>query len=264
MYERTVREGSGFDDTVLTAVGAQPASRWYDDADRTRDRTTLLVDVTPASFIGLNGTVFAGRDAYDNADQRFGLLDNDNNGYTIGVSVAPTRGVSFGATYGYERFTSLQRSRAANPSPDSSWTDPARDWTLDNEETVNAVNVNLDLIRTLPNTEIRLGYDWTDSDQGFVYGGPRIDALAAIGQFVPLPAVTNSWQRATVDVRYFLTPKVGLGAGYWYHKFEVDDYQTLDLSDGTPRTDYIGSLMLGYGYRPFNANTGFVRIIYLF
>jgi hypothetical protein len=31
-----------------------------------------------------------------------------------------------------------------------------------------------------------------------------------------------------------------------------------------PRTDYIGSLMLGYGYRPFQASTGFLRVFYLF
>jgi MtrB/PioB family decaheme-associated outer membrane protein len=264
MYERTVRDASGFDAAALTAGGAQPASRWYDDAGRTRNRTTLLVDVTPASFIGVNASMFVGDDDYDDADQQFGLLSNENTGYTVGLSIAPSPAISFGATYGYERYTALQRSRAANAAPDVSWTDPARDWDLDTKETVRTVALNLDLIRLLPKTEIRLGYDWTDSDQGFVYGGPRIDALASIGQFAPLPAVTNAWQRATADVRYFMTPRVGLGAGYWFNKFEVDDYQTLDLSDGTPRTDYVGSLMLGYGYRPFNANTGFLRIFYLF
>ena len=55
-----------------------------------------------------------------------------------------------------------------------------------------------------------------------------------------------------------------MGGGYWFNKFDVNDYQTLDLSDGTPRTDYVGSLMLGYGYRPFDANTGFIRVFHLF
>ncbi len=264
LYEHTVRDASGFDVTALTGAGAQPASRWYDDANRTRNRTTMLLDVTPASFIGVNASIFVGRDAYDDANQRFGLLDNDNTGYTAGLSIAPARGISFGATYGYERYTSAQRSRSANPSPDPSWSDPNRDWSLDNEEKVNTVTMNVDLIRALPNTEVRLRYDWTDSDQGFLYAGPRIDALAAIGQFVPLPSVTNRWQRATVDLRYFMTTKVGFGVGYWYNKFDVSDYQTLDLSDGKPRIDYVGSLMLGYGYRPFNANTGFFRVFYLF
>lgn len=264
LYEHTIRDASGFDQNALTRGGAQPASRWYDDASRTRNRTTMMIDVTPMAMMGLNASVFVGRDAYDGDDQQFGLLSNDNTGYTVGLSIVPTRAIAFGATYGYEKYEAGQRSRSAAGAGDPSWTDPARDWTLDTDETVHTVGINLDLIRAIPKTEIRLGYDWTDSDQGFVYAGPRIDALAAMGQFSPLPAVTNAWQRATLDVRYFMNARVGVGAGYWFHKFEVDDYQTLDLSDGTPRTDYVGSLMLGYGYRPFNANTGFVRVFYLF
>jgi MtrB/PioB family decaheme-associated outer membrane protein len=264
LYEHTIREGSRVDETALTRGSAQPASRWYDDASRTRDRTTMIVDLTPAQMVGLNASVYVGRDTYDGADQQFGLLNNDNTGYTVGLSIAPGRGVSFGATFGHERYASLQRSRAATGVTDPSWSDPDRNWDLDSDETVRTVAINLDLLRTLRNTEIRLGYDWTDSDQGFVYGGPRIDELVAMGQFVALPEVTNAWRRATLDVRYFMTPKVGVGAGYWYNKFDIEDYQMLDLPDGTPRTDYVGSLMLGYGYRPFNANTGFVRVFYLF
>lgn len=55
-----------------------------------------------------------------------------------------------------------------------------------------------------------------------------------------------------------------MGVGYWYTKYDVNDFATIDLSDGSPRTDYIGSLMLGYGYRPFEANTGFMRLFYHF
>ena len=264
LYEHTNRSASGFNAAALTDAGAQPSSRWYDDADRARNRTTLLLDVTPVSFVGFNASAFIGRDRYDDSAQQFGLLNNDNTGYTVGLSVAPTRGISFGATYGYERYTSAQRSRAATASSGVTWIDPERDWNLDSGETVHTVAVNLDLIRTLPKTEIRLWYDWNDSDQGFAYSGPRIDALAAIGQFAPLPAVTNAWQQATVDVRYFITPAVGLGAGYWFDKYDVNDYQTLDLAGGAPRTDYVGGLMLGEGYRPFRTNTGFVRVFYGF
>jgi MtrB/PioB family decaheme-associated outer membrane protein len=264
LYEHTVREASGFDAAVIADAGVQPASRAYDDADRSRDRATLLVDVTPVPFLGLNASVFVGDDEYDDPDQRFGLMNNDNRGYTVGLSLLGGRGLALGASYGYERYSSRQRSRAANPAPDPSWDDASRDWTLDTDESVHTVGMTFDLLRTIRNTEIRLGYDWTDSDQGFLYGGPRIDALASIGQFAPLPAVTNAWQRGTVDVRYFMTPRLGLAGGYWFHKFEVNDFQTVDRVDGTVRTDYVGSLLLGYGYRPFNANTGFLRVFYLF
>jgi hypothetical protein len=263
-YERTARNATGFNETVLTAVGSQPASRWFDDADRTRHRTTVLVDVTPLSFLSLNGSGSIGRDRYGDSQQQFGLLDNDNTGYTAGAVIALVRGVSFGGTYGRERYTSLQRSRAASVVEDPSFSDPRRNWNLNSGETVRTISANLDLVRTFGQTEIRLTYDWTDSDQGFVYSGPRIDTLTELGQFLPLPAVTNEWQRARADVRYFFTPRVGVGGGYWYDRYAVQDYQTLDLAPGVPRTDAVGTLMLGYGYRPFRANTGFVRLIYQF
>ena len=37
------------------------------------------------------------------------------------------------------RYSSLQQSRNANPPPDPSWTDPSRDWTLDNDDNINNV-----------------------------------------------------------------------------------------------------------------------------
>lgn len=264
LYEHTRRSASGLDAGLLAAAAVQPASRSYDDASRTSNRGTLVLDLNPLPFLGVNVSGFAGRDVYDDRQQEFGLLNNDNTGFDVGVSVLPVRHVSFGADYGYERYKSLQASRAATGTSNATWTAGSRNWDLSNDEKVKSAGVHLDLIRALPKTEMRFGYDWSASDQGFAHSGPRIDALASIGQFVPLPLVTNTWRRATIDLRYFLNEKVGIGAGYWYDKYDVNDFQTLDLSTGAPRLDYVGSLMLGYGYRPFNANTGFVRVFYVF
>ncbi|MGE3277285.1 MAG: MtrB/PioB family outer membrane beta-barrel protein [Vicinamibacterales bacterium] len=262
--EHTRRVGSDLDAGRVASLGLQPEARAFDDADRTRNRGTAVVDVTPVPFIVVNASVFVGRDTYDGDGQQFGLLSNDNTGFTIGAGYIPSPEIAFNAYYGHEKYASLQASRAANPAPDPSWTDASRNWNLDADELVETVGVTLDLIRAFPRTEIRAGYDWNDSNQGFVHSGPRIDALAAIGQFVPLPAVTNRWQRGTLDVRYFVTSRIGIGAGYWYDRYDVTDYQTLSFADGTPRIDYLGSLTLGYGYRPFEAHTGFLRLIYSF
>jgi hypothetical protein len=42
---------------------------------------------------------------------------------------------------------------------------------------VNNFDLFVDLIKALPKTDIRLGYTFSDSDNGFTYGGPRIGAL---------------------------------------------------------------------------------------
>ncbi len=153
---------------------------------------------------------------------------------------------------GATRYSAFQKSRNANPPPDPSFNDPNRDWTLDNDETVNNVDLYLDLNRTLKNTDVSLNYTFSDSDNGFAFGGPRIPALAAAGQFLPLPNVTNSWHQFRADVKYFFTSKVGVGAGWWYEKFDVTDFATIDQigQPGTPRVVYLGEVYTGYGNRP--------------
>jgi hypothetical protein len=120
--------------------------------------------------------------------------------------------------------------------------------------------------------DVRFSYEMNDSDNAFTFGGPRIPALQAAGQFIPLPNVVNEWNRFTIDVKYFLSPKLGLGVGYWFEKLSVSDWNTIDtngpvgFSDatGTPRIDWLGGLTTGYGNRPYDGNTFFVRALVRF
>src|SRR5262249_17585879 len=154
-----------------------------------------------------------------------------------------------------------QRSRNANPPPDPQFTDPSRDWTLNNDEPVNTVNVFLDLLQALPKTDIRVSYDYSDSDNVFIFGGPRIASLTAASTFLPLPNVTNKWHRLAADSQYFFAKQVGVGVGYLYERLANVDFNTVDLpgQPGVPRIDYLGELSTGYGNRPYRGQTAFVR-----
>jgi hypothetical protein len=140
----------------------------------------------------------------------------------------------------------------------------------------------MNLVKPFEKTDIRFGYDYSDSDQAFVHGGPRVSpsvagSLAAVGQFIPLPNVTNTWNRATVDLKYAFSQKVGLGFSYYYEKFDVSDFATINSAGSqslpvaslgaqtdTPRIDYLGGLFTGYGNRPYKGQTGIVRVFYFF
>jgi len=107
----------------------------------------------------------------------------------------------------------------------------------------------------------------------FDYGGPRIAVLAAANQFIALPTIDFKWHRATFDVRYHLNERVGVGAGYWFEKFEENnDWDTIDSlgpqglrpETGVARIDWLGALTTGYGVRPYRAHTGFLRVFYTF
>jgi Putative outer membrane beta-barrel porin, MtrB/PioB len=279
LYEHTKRDTINLSIATIEEGGAQPDLRFYDEAARTRNRGTIIAELTPVSTFGINFSLSTGKDDYQGADssQEFGLLNNKNTAFSVGANYAPNETVNLGADYGRETYNSLQESRNANPAPDPSWTDPNRNWTLANDETVNNFSVYLNLIKALAKTDIQASYDLSDSDQGFVHGGPRIASLTAANQFVALPNVTNKWQRFTVDVRYYVSKKLGLGASYWYEKFDVADYATIDSAGpatlpvsalgaqtDTARIDWLGSITTGYAPRPYKGQTAFVRVIYEF
>jgi MtrB/PioB family decaheme-associated outer membrane protein len=280
-YENTAREAVDLDIAEIQAGGGQPALRFYDEASRNRDRFSLMAEFNPISSVGVNLTVATGKDDYAGADssQQFGLLNNKNNAFTVGVDYAPEAKVNLGLNYGYETYNAVQQSRNANPAPDVSWTDPNRNWTMTNDEHVNTLTAYVNLVKLISKTDMRLAYDYSTSDQAFVHGGPRIPALAATapGQFIALPNVTDSWSQLSFDLTYALSKKMAVGFSLLREDFDVSDYATINTggSQTLPdsrvgaqsdkaRLDWWGSLLTGYGNRPYTGTTGVVRVFYFF
>jgi MtrB/PioB family decaheme-associated outer membrane protein len=292
-YEGSRRRGSGFIESAVDyegVGGTQPSLRYYDEADRNRHRASLTLSIMPSDTIDVSVTYAGGFDEYPQDEftpgrDHFGLLDADTQAFTVGLNVLPRPQVALGATYGYETYSALQQSRNAAPAPNAEWFDPTRDWTLDNDEKVNTVTVYADLLKAIKRTDIRFVYDYMDSNNAFVHGGPRIQQLntntsvtgtscpAGVSDcFIPLPDVTTSWNRFTADVKYFFRSDVGIGFAYWYEKLNVQDFATIDgngsvgftPATGTVRVDYLGALITGYSPRDYKGNTAFVRLLYLF
>ncbi len=253
LYERSVREGDGFELHLLEEVGEQPDMRHFDVANRNRDRVTMLVSVTPIPELGLNASIAAGKDDYK--DSGFGLRDNDNRVYSVGFDVVPNERVAFGLSYNYENYTALQNSR--NAAPGAQFTDPLRNWSIDSDDTAHSVLFNFEVLKAIPNTDIRFGYDYSKSEATYVYGLVPGSTLAAPQQ---LPPVLNTLHRGTIDATYFFTKRVGLGLGYWYDKYDVDDFALGDTLITGPVSLPTG-ILLGYTYRPFTAHTGSVRLV---
>ena len=270
--EHTARIGAGFSEASIEDGGAQPGLRYYDESDRDRNKGTLLVVVNPTGFMDITASMSKGKDTYKGEGHEFGLLDNDNTNMTLSIGISPTDAVDFGASYGRDRFRSNQQSRNANPPPDPQFNDATRNWTMTNAERVNNVDVYVNLPKLIEKTNVRFNYDYADSDNGFLFGGPRISSLAALGQFIPLPNVTNTWQKLAADFQYHFSKKVGAALGYQYEKFAIRDYAAIDTNGsvgftaatGTPRIDYLGFLGTGYGSRPYKGSTAFMRLLYFF
>ena len=285
VFEHTKRIGDGLSLERIEEGGGQHALRFYDEADMDRDKGTMVLSITPTSMMEVSFSLAAGKDKYRGEGHEFGLLDNTNATYNFTLNVYPRDGVSLGGNYGYEKFTSLQTARNANPAATTvvaydSWFDPNRNWSLDNDETVKNFGLYLDLLKAIKDTDIRFSYDYSDSDNAFVHSGPRIQELVTnvaltagapkpcsgtvTSCFEALPHVTNTWQQLKLDAKHMFTPKFGLGLGYWYEKLDIVDFATLTDANGTPRIDPLGAIQTGYGNRPYKGQTGMARVIFVF
>ena len=288
ILENTRRIGSGFDLMAIEDGGAQDGLRFYDDADMDRAKATLVLSLTPIDKFDVNVTVATLDDEYKGEGHEFGLLQNKTTSYNLSANVYATDRITLGGNYGMDKMTTNQKSRNANPPSGvvgayESWDDPKRDWFLDNEENVKTVGVWVDLIKAFPNTDIRVGYNYSNSDNALDLNGPRTLALKSPDNlslrdprdltrpcaagitlcFLALPNVTNTWSQIKVDLRHMFRSSMGVGLGYQYEKLDIVDFATTDVTPGVPRMDPLGALTTGYGNRPYTGSTMVAKLIYM-
>lgn len=289
LYERSTREGEGVEDIngngtpdVLEAAGEQPGMRQFDIADRKRDRFTLLANLTPSAIFGFNASVAWTKDDFDNPQQPeadgMGLQDYESKTYSLGFDVVPRDEVAFGASYEYETFGGMFRSR--NASPGAQFLDANRNWSLDEDQKAQSFLLNLDLLKVVPNTEMRFGYDYTKYEGAYLYtiGSGYLPSAGVTIWPNQLPDITSNESRVTVDFRYFLRKNLALGFQYWYDDYNVADWALGPTTiSGTTVTGIaqppvepglpvgaVNGVMLNYLYRPYTANTFWLRLTYLF
>ena len=263
-FENRRREGDAFDDETLVEAGELLDMRHFDIANRNRRRFTLIATATPGSIVGFNASAGVGRDEYP--DSGHGLQSYDSNQYSAGVNLSPDDHYELFASYGWERYRSLQRSRNATTAADQA--NPLRDWTTGYTGNVNFLETGVDINGAIDRTLIRIGADWNRSDDTYLYGLVTGSPLAVPDR---LPPVENELLRGELDVTYEITRNLLFGAAYWYDDYNVQDFAlgptTLTgialppVQEGAPIVA-TNALLLGYLYRPYSAHAGFVRLTY--
>ena len=266
-YEHAQRRGTGIEEgqLELAAIGEQPGVRHFDIASRDRDRVTVLASATPIASLGINGSIAVGKDDY--LQSEFGLRDNTHRVYAAGINATPSDRVVLGGSYSYERYHALSRSRQANPG--AQFTDPSRNWATDAIDGVHSFMLNADVLRIAGKLDLRVLYDFSRARARYDYtAGPVADRTLPEEVVVPttlpaplaLPPTLSELQRATLDVTYPLASRLSLGMSYWYEQYRVNDF-TLDI-DANPDLARGQALLMGYLYRPYSANTVWLRLIY--
>lgn len=251
-YDHAERTGDGLDEAGLIQIGEQPKLRHFDVANRTRDKFTGQIDFTPVEAVTLSLSAGFGDDDYP--DSYFGLQQADFRVMGGAVDAQTAQGIAVGGSYNYERYSGLQRSRTANPGPDT--LNPRRDWTADTSERVHYFSVYLAPPR-FGKTEARLSYDYSEATGSYTYGLAPDTVLLGPAQ---LPDVFNKLQQLRVDVRHRVSSRLRASISYLYEPFDVFDF----AFDPTVIDSIIqpSSLVLGYVYRPYTAHSAVASLIY--
>ncbi len=234
-YEHSQRRGEGIEhgEAELAAIGEHPGMRHMDVAPRDRDRITLVASITPASTVSVNGSIAAGKDDYrlelpttnTPTESLFGLRDNSHRVYSVGFDGVPNNLVTLGASYSYERYNALSRSRQANPGVE--FIDPRRNWAAEGTDRVHSMIVTTGLNEIAERLAVNFAFDYNHSRALYEYAtGTAVDRTLPEEVVLPstlppptqLPLVKSDLARGTVDFIYTLTSRVGVGFSYWYEQ----------------------------------------------
>jgi hypothetical protein len=253
-YEYGSRTGSGLDTTQLTAIGEHPEMRYYDLADRTRNRFSGQVDIVPSDALTFSASAGVLKDNYTNTF--YGLENSTGRTASLAADYHMPNGLGVGGTYNYERYAGLQRSHEGDSST-AQFNDPLRDWTADSTERVHYFSIYANPPRIGRNTEIRVSYDFSHAEGQYLQTIPTGSPITTPNQ---LPDVFNRLQQLHIDGRYRLSSRVAASVSYVYEPLSIYDF-AFDPSviNGIAQPS---SLVMGYVARPYTANTVVVGIRY--
>ena len=254
-YDVGSRSGSGLDEQALIDIGEHPEMRHYDLADRTRNRFSAQVDIVPSDawLFSVSGGIL--NDDYGNTF--FGLQESTGRTFSLAADYHLPNGFGAGATYNLERYSGLQQSHEGDSS-DAQFNDPLRNWTADSTETVHYFSIYATPPRIGRNTEVRFSYDFSHANGDYLYTIPAGSPIPTPNQ---LPDVFNKLQQLHIDARYRITKNLAGTFAYLYEPLKIYDF-AFDPSvvNGIVQPS---SLVLGYTYRPYTANSVVFGIRYL-
>jgi putative beta-barrel porin MtrB/PioB len=243
-----------------------PQFQKFDEADRTRDKGDVLIQVSPLDTLTLSGSFFAQKDNYFNSF--FGLDESKAFGWSGDISWAPSERMNFSIGYAHDEYQSHEISCAIPGGP------PATCNLLDTffvkpRDLLDSVQANANFVLIPNRLDLGFGYRYT-------FGRSRqsvssVPGGAAAGEPAPVPTTENEFHVFNVVARYFLTPQWTLKLGYQYERYAEKDFTTDGIGPALaglpigvlPQAD-ARSIILGSQHGPYEAHIVGFSVAYRF
>jgi MtrB/PioB family decaheme-associated outer membrane protein len=264
-YDYSHRTGTGLDEEVFDADNdGAAAPRQFDVANRNRNRFALTATIVPTDRVSFSASGGYAKDDY--VDSEFGLQNQDGRFVSLGVDYSPAPHVDLFADYGYEKYGSLQKSRQASPGTQEF--DPTRDWTTDGSDNAHTLTAGVSLKRIKEKIDADWGLEYSNATDSYTYGLAPNQTIFTTTPLKQLPAFGQNRTTSMLNVMYYLSQRIGLGASWLYETFDSDDWAwTQDTLNAVSLPRGGGSqqiILTRYSYRPYTGNTGFLKVRYLF
>lgn len=277
------------DDLYIKSATEIAGFQRFDLANRDRQRSTVMVSLTPISPVTIAFDYQFGKDNYPSS--QYGTQSDKSEMGGVDIDWAPKEGFTVGVGYTHENVKNILNSRFRTGAVGSVTDDnPTYKWTdtnIDDNTTTYAsfaaalIPEKLDLLGSVSVFEGR--YRLLTSNPVPPSGGTATNILNATAE--DWPEISSRQVPMALSLRYRYSEDWAMTVRYQYEKYEQTDFRTVapvftsnGLATGTPITNFSGDLpgtigqvagsntgqyhFLGNNYHPYNA--GWVTLLISF
>jgi MtrB/PioB family decaheme-associated outer membrane protein len=199
-----------------------PLLRKFDEAKRVRDQVSTLVSVTALPRIGFNGSFALSADDFTRST--FGLLDDDNLSYSLGLTATPLDRLTAYADYTREEHRFTQQV-GLGPIGKA-------DFRGRGHDTVDTYGAGVQAAVIPDKMDVDLNYSFS-----FGVGRLRASSATAGVDATDYPNVDTKLHQFSVVGSYKLTTRLALRLGYAFERFETNDFASQMMQPFVPSSD---------------------------
>jgi MtrB/PioB family decaheme-associated outer membrane protein len=260
-YEHS-RRGSDYNSNIPAILGHVPSGtsdnppglRKYFEAARNRDEVKLFLDFDPTDSLSISTSYLYGNDDYNGS--MYGLHNDTNHAASLDLNYSPNDKLSLYGFYSFEDHDAEQWAMEHNTRSPS--LDPGDNWRANTEDKVNTIGAGI---------QASLIPDKLNFDSSYSYSRAR----AKISLYSP-PGGTGKHTKNdpaldfpepdNTDLHilqcrfnYLLRKNVNVTLGYWFERYNLDDYAKENLNLSMP-----GALLLGAFNDDYKYHVGYLMV----